>query len=148
MCKIREISSLCSTLGHKQSWAPSQTHLDMISQTLGRMPTLVRRTFSYGIRHVSIVIHWTMTHSSLNHNENMPYPVWKWPLYGSPHPPYWGGLYGTLLHSYHTGTYTVVVLLLFPCYLGVPMQVQVLQKSRYYTVKAEILQRSSEHCYF
>ena len=33
--------------------------------------------FLYGIRHVFIVIQWTMSHSSLNHNENMPYPVWK-----------------------------------------------------------------------
>ena len=37
----------------------------------------VRQAFSYGIRHVFIVIQWTVTHSSLNHNENMPYPVWK-----------------------------------------------------------------------
>ena len=31
--------------------------------------------FSYGIRHVFIVIQWTMSHSSLNRNENMSYPV-------------------------------------------------------------------------
>ena len=40
---------------------------------------------AYGIRHVFIVIQWTMSHSSLNHNENMPYPVWKCLLYGISH---------------------------------------------------------------
>ena len=30
-----------------------------------------------------IVIQWTITHSSLNHNENMPYPIWKCLPYGS-----------------------------------------------------------------
>ena len=33
--------------------------------------------FSYDIQHVFIVIQWTMSHSSLNHNENMLYIVWK-----------------------------------------------------------------------
>ena len=37
----------------------------------------MRNPFSYGIRHVFIVSHWNVTHSSLNHNENMLYPVWK-----------------------------------------------------------------------
>ena len=35
------------------------------------------RTACIFIRHVFIVIQWTVTHSLLNHNENMPYPIWK-----------------------------------------------------------------------
>ena len=42
-----------------------------------RLRNPVRQVFSYGIRYVFIVIQWTVTHSSLNHNENMPYPVLK-----------------------------------------------------------------------
>ena len=33
-----------------------------------------------------IVIHWSMSHSPLNNNENMPYPVWKYLAYESPQP--------------------------------------------------------------
>ena len=29
----------------------------------------------FRIRHISIVIQWTVTHSSVNHKENMPHPV-------------------------------------------------------------------------
>ena len=35
-----------------------------------------------------IVIHLTMSHSSLNNNENMPYPVWKYLAYRSSQPSY------------------------------------------------------------
>ena len=42
-----------------------------------RLQKPVRQAFSFGIRHVFIVIQWTVTHGSLNHNESMPYPVWK-----------------------------------------------------------------------
>ena len=45
--------------------------------TLERMRNPVWQAFSYWIWHVSIVIQWTVTHSSMNHNEHMPYPVWK-----------------------------------------------------------------------
>ena len=38
---------------------------------IGRMQTPVREVFSYGIRYVFIVIQWTVTHSSVNHKENM-----------------------------------------------------------------------------
>ena len=44
---------------------------------IGRTRTPLRQVFSYGIRHIFIVIHWTMSNSSLNNNENIPYPVWK-----------------------------------------------------------------------
>ena len=37
--------------------------------------TPLRQVVSYGIRHVSIVIHCTVSHSSMNDNENMPYLV-------------------------------------------------------------------------
>ena len=41
----------------------------------------------YGIRseisYVFIVVQWTISHSSLNHNESIPYPVWKCLPYGS-----------------------------------------------------------------
>ena len=57
--------------------------------TLERLWTPLRQTFSYGIRHIFIVIHWKMSHSSLNNNENMPYPVWKSLPYGSSQPPYY-----------------------------------------------------------
>ena len=30
-----------------------------------------------------------MGYSSLNNNENMPYPEWNCLMYGSPQPPYW-----------------------------------------------------------
>ena len=56
--------------------------------TIERLWTPIRQTFAYGIGHIFIVIHWTMSHSSLNNNENMPYPVWKCLLYGSLQPPY------------------------------------------------------------
>ena len=50
----------------------------------------VGQAFSHGIRHVFIVIKWTVTHSSVNRNKNMSYPVWKCLPYGSPqHPYYW-----------------------------------------------------------
>ena len=44
-------------------------------QTIGRLWTPVRQEFSYGIRHVYIVIQWAVTHRSVNHNESMPYPA-------------------------------------------------------------------------
>ena len=44
---------------------------------LERFRTPVRQAFAYGIRHIFIEIRWTMSHSSLDNNENMPYPVWK-----------------------------------------------------------------------
>ena len=53
----------------------------------GRLWTPVWHAFSYGIRHVFIVIKWTVTRSFVNHNENMSYPVWKCLPYGSPQPP-------------------------------------------------------------
>ena len=56
---------------------------------IGRLWTHARQAFSYGIRHVFIVIHWTMSNSSLNHNENMSYAVWKSLPYRSPQPPYY-----------------------------------------------------------
>ena len=40
-----------------------------------RLRNPVRLAFSYGIWHVFIVIQWTVTHSLLNHNKNMPYPI-------------------------------------------------------------------------
>ena len=50
------------------------------SQALGSLRIPIRHTFLYGIWHVFIEICWTLSHSSLNHNENMRYPVWKyWP---------------------------------------------------------------------
>ena len=55
--------------------------------TIERLRTLVRQAFSYGILHAFIVIQWTVTHSSVNHNENTPFPVWKCTPYGSPQPP-------------------------------------------------------------
>ena len=41
--------------------------------SLERLQTPVQQAFSYGIRHIIIVIQRTVTHSSVNHN--MPYPV-------------------------------------------------------------------------
>ena len=52
------------------------------SVLVGRLRTPVHQAFAYGIRHVSIVIQWTVTQSSVNHNENMPYPVRKCLPYG------------------------------------------------------------------
>ena len=40
------------------------------------------KSMSYGVRHLFIVIQWTMSLSSLNHDENMPYLVWKCLPYG------------------------------------------------------------------
>ena len=40
--------------------------------------------FSYGIRYAFIAIQWILSHSSINHNENLPYPVWKCLPYGIP----------------------------------------------------------------
>ena len=54
-----------------------------------RLRTPIWQAFSYGIRHILIVIHWTMSHSSLNNNEIMPYPLWKYLPYGSPQPSQW-----------------------------------------------------------
>ena len=42
---------------------------------LERVRNPIRQAFSYGIRHVFIAIQWTVTHSSFNHNENMPYRI-------------------------------------------------------------------------
>ena len=47
------------------------------TKLIERMRNPGRQAFSDGIRNVFIVIQWTETHSSLNHTENMPYPVWK-----------------------------------------------------------------------
>ena len=44
------------------------------------------------VRHVLIVIHWTMSHSPLTYNKSMPYPVRKHLPYGSPQPLYWFGI--------------------------------------------------------
>ena len=38
--------------------------------SIGMLRTPVPQAFSYGIRHISIVIHWTISHGSLNNNEN------------------------------------------------------------------------------
>ena len=58
------------------------------------LQTSVRLAVSDGIRHVFIVIHWTISKSSLSHNENMPYVVWKYLPYGSPQPPFYHNPYG------------------------------------------------------
>ena len=47
------------------------------SFTIKRLRAPIRHAFSYGMQHVFIVIHWTMSHSSLNNNENVPYPIYK-----------------------------------------------------------------------
>ena len=53
---------------HIAYWMIQFISLAWSSQQIGRMRTPVREAFSYGIRHVSFVIHWTMRHSSLNNN--------------------------------------------------------------------------------
>ena len=35
------------------------------------------QALTYGMRHAFIVMQWTVSHSSVDHKENMPYPVWK-----------------------------------------------------------------------
>ena len=58
-------------------------------RTWERFRTPIRHAFSYGIPHVFIVNQWTVTHSSVNHNGNMPYHVWKCMPYGNPQPVYY-----------------------------------------------------------
>ena len=53
------------------------TTLVIGTNQLDRLRNPVQQAFSYGIRHDFNVIQWTVTLSSLNQNENMPYPIWK-----------------------------------------------------------------------
>ena len=55
---------------------PKMQHgiFNLYSFSLGWMQTALRQAFSYGIRHVFIVIQWTVTHSSGNHNEKCRIP--------------------------------------------------------------------------
>ena len=54
-------SNICS-----DQWLYVTGFIGLIIQ---RLHNPVRQTFPHGIQHVFIVIQWTMTHSSLNHNE-------------------------------------------------------------------------------
>ena len=54
------------------------------------LPSIIRHILLHrGIRGIIRGMAWPVfSHSSLNHNENMPYPVWKRLSYRSPHPLY------------------------------------------------------------
>ena len=64
---------------------------------LGRLRTPVCQAFLYGIRHVFIVMQWTVTHSSVNHNLSTLYRLWKYLPYGSPQPLYCVSFWHTYL---------------------------------------------------
>ena len=62
----------------------------IIHLRLGRLRTPVRQVFHTEYVMFFIVNQWTVTHSSVNHNGNMPYNVLTMPaVYESPQPPYW-----------------------------------------------------------
>ena len=57
---------------------------------------------------------WTVTHNSVNHNGNMPDPVWKFLPYGIPQPPYYPH---ACMHDYN---------FVLGCYLCLCLQMPIL----------------------
>ena len=46
-----------------------------IQYIIKRLQTPIHQAFSFRIGHIFIVILYTVSHSSLNNNENIPYPI-------------------------------------------------------------------------
>ena len=86
LCASNNLTSVYVMLCGADLCIQSLFSAGIIINIIGRLRTPVRCAFSYGIRHVFIVIQWAVTHSSVNHNGNVPYPVWKCMQYGSLQP--------------------------------------------------------------
>ena len=72
----------------KKGQMTSPTIEPVLIELIERMRTSVQEAFSYGIQHTSLWFNEVWPYASLNHNEIMPYPVWKCVPYRSTHPPY------------------------------------------------------------